>query len=55
MALEYRVRPDGMENYEKIAVVGRGAYGVCWLCRRKELPHREKVFRHVNLTRLQNR
>ncbi|CAJ0946421.1 unnamed protein product, partial [Mesorhabditis belari] len=34
---------DRMENYVRIAVVGRGAYGVCWLCRRKESQHREKV------------
>ncbi|VDL75127.1 unnamed protein product [Nippostrongylus brasiliensis] len=32
-----------MENYDKIRVVGRGAYGVCWLCRRKEDPLAQKV------------
>ncbi|XGW19498.1 hypothetical protein V3C99_003390 [Haemonchus contortus] len=32
-----------MENYERIRVVGRGAYGVCWLCRRREDPFAQKV------------
>lgn len=32
-----------MENYERIRVVGRGAYGVCWLCRRREDPLAQKV------------
>ncbi|VDN00834.1 unnamed protein product [Thelazia callipaeda] len=32
-----------MEDYEKISVVGRGAHGVCWLCRRKDDVYRQKV------------
>ncbi|VDK58515.1 unnamed protein product [Anisakis simplex] len=32
-----------MDDYEKIAVVGRGAHGVCWLCRRKDDVFRQKV------------
>lgn len=32
-----------MEDYEKISVVGRGAHGVCWLCRRKDDVFQQKV------------
>uniref|UniRef100_A0A915ABQ3 non-specific serine/threonine protein kinase n=1 Tax=Parascaris univalens TaxID=6257 RepID=A0A915ABQ3_PARUN len=32
-----------MDDYEKIAVVGRGAHGVCWLCRRKDDVFRQTV------------
>ncbi|VDN35023.1 unnamed protein product [Gongylonema pulchrum] len=32
-----------MEEYEKIRVVGRGAHGVCWLCRRRDDVYRQKV------------
>ncbi|MFH4983929.1 hypothetical protein AB6A40_010638 [Gnathostoma spinigerum] len=32
-----------MEDYEKISVIGRGAHGVCWLCRRKDDVFRQKV------------
>lgn len=32
-----------MEDYEKITVVGRGAHGVCRLCRRKDDVFGQKV------------
>ncbi|CAI2300880.1 unnamed protein product [Caenorhabditis sp. 36 PRJEB53466] len=32
-----------MENYEKVRVVGRGAFGVCWLCRGKNEASQQKV------------
>lgn len=32
-----------MEDYERISVVGRGAHGVCWLCRRKDDVFKQKV------------
>uniref|UniRef100_A0A0K0EBM9 ornithine aminotransferase n=1 Tax=Strongyloides stercoralis TaxID=6248 RepID=A0A0K0EBM9_STRER len=32
-----------MEEYEKIAVAGRGAHGICWLCRKKKDISRQKV------------
>ncbi|KAK0427605.1 hypothetical protein QR680_010319 [Steinernema hermaphroditum] len=32
-----------MERYEKVQVIGRGAHGICHLCRRKDDKNREKV------------
>uniref|UniRef100_A0AC35TZZ8 Protein kinase domain-containing protein n=1 Tax=Rhabditophanes sp. KR3021 TaxID=114890 RepID=A0AC35TZZ8_9BILA len=32
-----------MDDYTKLCVVGRGAHGVCWLCRISKDPFRQKV------------
>ncbi|TKR59517.1 hypothetical protein L596_029177 [Steinernema carpocapsae] len=32
-----------MDRYERIQVIGRGAHGICHLCRRRDDPNRQKV------------
>lgn len=41
-----------MDNYEKVRVVGRGAFGVCWLCRGKNDASHQKVSQTIVIVSL---